>query len=36
MTRISRSGDCGNSPKNKLLKELAIAIARGDSSGFEE
>ncbi len=36
MTRISRSRDCGNSPKNKLLEELAIAIGRGDSSRFEE
>ena len=29
MTRITRSADCGNSPKNKLVEELAIAIETG-------
>lgn len=30
MTRIELSGDCDNSPKNKLLQDLTVAIARND------
>jgi hypothetical protein len=30
LPRILRSKDCGNSPKNKLLEELEIAIAKSD------
>lgn len=29
-TKIHRSKDCGNSPKQKLLQDFAIAIARTD------
>jgi len=29
MTRITRSPDCGNSPKNKLVEDLAIALEMG-------
>jgi hypothetical protein len=37
MTKVQRSQDCGNSPKNQLLQELTVAIARSDEaklSGF--
>lgn len=30
MTKIIRSKDCGNSPKNKFLEELEIALAKRD------
>lgn len=30
MTRIIRSGDCGNSPKNKRAEDLAVALATAD------
>jgi hypothetical protein len=30
MTRVITSPDCGNSPKNKLLQDLTIALARQD------
>ena len=30
MTRIEASKDCGNSPKNQLLQELTIAVARAN------
>lgn len=36
MTEIRKSGDCGNSPKNRLLQELVIAFARGDGSRVAE
>ena len=29
MTTIQRSADCGNSPKNKLVEDLAIAFETG-------
>jgi hypothetical protein len=29
MTTIQRSADCGNSPKNKLVEDLAIALETG-------
>lgn len=31
MTKIIRSADCGNSPKNIFLEKLTIAFAKGDS-----
>jgi len=30
MTRILKHADCGNSPKNQLVQDLTIAMARGD------
>jgi hypothetical protein len=30
LTKILRSKDCGNSPKNKFIEELEIAIAKSD------
>lgn len=30
MTKIVRSKDCGNSPKNKFIEELEIAFAKHD------
>jgi hypothetical protein len=30
MTKIETKSDCGNSPKNKLVQELTIAIAKAD------
>ena len=30
MTRINGSDDCGNSPKNKLVQQLSIALTLGD------
>lgn len=30
MTKIERSKDCGNSPKNQLVEDLAVALALGD------
>jgi ketosteroid isomerase-like protein len=29
-TEIERSKDCGNSPKNQLVEDLAIALSTGD------
>jgi hypothetical protein len=26
MTRVDRSADCGNSPKNKMAEEIAVAL----------
>ena len=34
--RISRSGDCGNSPKNQFVEDIAISLADRDASAFEE
>lgn len=31
MTKVIMSEDCGNSPKNILLKDLTIAFAKGGS-----
>lgn len=36
MTRIIKSEDCGNSPKNIFLQELIIALARGNSKFIME
>lgn len=30
MTKIVRSRDCGNSPKNLLIENLAVALVTGD------
>ncbi len=30
MTKVIRSADCGNSPKNRLVENLAVALATGD------
>lgn len=30
--RIQRSGDCGNSPKNRLLEALTVALLAGDAA----
>lgn len=29
---IQRSGECGNSPKNRLLEDLAVALLSGDGA----
>lgn len=31
MTNIQRSADCGNSPKNKLAEDVAVALETGDA-----
>jgi hypothetical protein len=31
MTKVVRSRDCGNSPKNTLLEDLTIALAKRDT-----
>ena len=31
MTKINRSADCGNSPKNKMVEDIGIALERGDA-----
>jgi hypothetical protein len=36
MTDIKRSEHCGNSPKNQLLQNLVIALARADVSEISE
>ncbi len=36
MTNIRLSGDCGNSPKNRLIQEFTLAIARADAGRIEE
>ena len=36
MTKILRSKDCGNSPKNQLLQDLTIAMAKADTSTARE
>lgn len=33
--RISRSGECGNSPKNELVEDIAIALAQSDPTAFD-
>ena len=34
MTRVQKSNDCGNSPKNLLVQSLAIAIETCNASAF--
>ena len=34
MTEIVKSKDCGNSPKNLLVQELAVSIERADRAAF--
>ena len=31
MTKLNRSSDCGNSPKNKVVEDIGIALERGDT-----
>lgn len=31
MTRVKRSADCGNSPKNKMTEDIAIALEARDT-----
>jgi len=33
MTRVVRSGDCGNSPKNAFAEDFTIALATRDGDG---
>ena len=33
--RISRSGACGNSPKNEFAEDIAISLAERDHRAFE-
>jgi len=33
--RVTRSGDCGNSPKQKLLEDLTVALALADQQLLE-
>ena len=35
-TKVKRSKDCGNSPKQTLLQEFAISIARADTKILAE
>lgn len=34
MTRVERSNDCGNSPKNKFAQEVAVAIEGCDAASL--
>lgn len=34
--RISRSGECGNSPKNEFAEDIAISLAERDHRAFED
>lgn len=34
MTQIIRSVDCGNSPKNQMVEDLAVAFESGDSGSL--
>ncbi|MEQ9316012.1 MAG: hypothetical protein RLN72_09170 [Henriciella sp.] len=34
--RISRSGECGNSPKNELVEDIAILLAERNVAGQED
>jgi hypothetical protein len=36
MTKIVRSKDCGNSPKNRLAENLAVALLAGDDKTVTE
>ncbi|MEN3158720.1 hypothetical protein ABC502_10085 [Alkalimonas sp. NCh-2] len=31
MTKLNRSADCGNSPKNKMVEDIGIALERRDA-----
>ena len=31
MTEVSRSSDCGNSPKNRMAEDIAVALATQDT-----
>ncbi|TWU55845.1 hypothetical protein Poly59_21480 [Rubripirellula reticaptiva] len=32
MTKVTESGDCGNSPKNHVVQNIAIALETGKVS----
>lgn len=32
MTKVNRSTDCGNSPKNKMVEDIAVALETGDNN----
>lgn len=32
MTKVNRSTDCGNSPKNKMVEDIAIALEMSDTN----
>lgn len=34
--RISRSGECGNSPKNEFAEDIAILLAERNAAGLED
>ncbi len=34
-TKVTRSSDCGNSPKQKLLEDISVALACADIGSFE-
>ena len=34
-TKVTRSSDCGNSPKQKLLEDVSVAIACADIGSLE-
>jgi hypothetical protein len=36
MTRVQKRVDCANSPKNEVLQELTIAMARGNEARVRE
>ena len=35
MSRVNRSKDCGNSPKNTFAQDVAIAIEKGDFKALD-
>lgn len=35
-TKVERSSDCGNSPKQKLLEDVSVALATGDTKTIEK
>ena len=36
MTDIRKAADCGNSPRNRLLEQFVIAVARADAARIAE
>lgn len=32
MTEVNRSTDCGNSPKNRMVEDIAVALETGDTN----
>ncbi|WEX07510.1 hypothetical protein [Chelativorans sp. AA-79] len=35
MTEVTRSRDCGNSPKNKFVQEVAVALETGEATTLD-